>query len=534
LKPRPSRSSRESRSIGGTEEGRALLQERLALFGKVCFLVNLFYYPLFNLAVALVPGNDLSSVLASLFSYEALGEFICFGTLWAVCRRGAYSARTLGLIDVVSMLTIGATTAMWPFVHLSPVLGTYELVLAHLALLSLRATLVPSTGRRTLLVGLGVCGTGLVSVLVASRLREVAPLTPGTVSLLALSWMLVATAFSTVVSSVIYGLRQQVRDARKLGQYTLHEHLGSGAMGSVYLASHALLRRRTAIKLLNPDAGARALERFEREVQLTSQLTHPNTIAIYDYGHTEDGLFYYAMEYLDGVDLEGLVASTGPLPPARAVHILRQVCGALEEAHGQGLLHRDIKPANIFLCRRRGEPDMVKVLDFGLVKELGAPKEAAITQSSTLTGTPLYLSPEAISQPEGIDARSDLYSVGAVGYFLLTGRPLFEGHNLVEICAHHLHSSPVPPAERLGRPLPEALSQLVLRCLEKNPRERFASARELRQALAACTQVGQWSEEDAERWWEQHGQAVARARRGERRLLTGTQTLVREVAGQAA
>ncbi|HEX8824744.1 MAG TPA: serine/threonine-protein kinase [Archangium sp.] len=524
-----------SGSSSGSEDGRALLQERLGLFGKVCFLIDVLYYPLFNLAVGLDPAVGFRAALKGLISYQALGEYIVFGSIWLLCRTGTRSLRALKVTETVGILMMGAVVSSWPFVHPYPVAGVYEMLLALVALLILRAILVPSSARRTLLLSSGACGLGLVSASVASRSRELAHLTPITVLLLVLCWVIVAVSFSTVASAVIYGLRKQVRDARRLGQYTLLERLGAGAMGEVYLASHAMLRRRTAIKLLRTDTDGRGLERFEREVQHTSQLTHPNTIAIYDYGRTAEGLFYYVMEYLEGGDLERVLAVSGPQPPGRVIHILRQVCGALEEAHGQGLLHRDIKPANLFLCRRRGVPDLVKVLDFGLVKELGNPVDGALSRSGTLTGTPLYLAPEAVSSPEQVDARGDLYSLGAVGYALLTGSHLFEGRSVVEICAHHLHTPPVPPKVRLGRELPEDLCAVILRCLEKRPEARYASARELREALEVCTDAGRWTEEDAERWWAAHG-AVLESSHSKRdgSLLTGTQTLVMDLTRRVA
>jgi serine/threonine-protein kinase len=214
------------------------------------------------------------------------------------------------------------------------------------------------------------------------------------------------------------------------------------------------------------------------------------------------------MEYLDGVDLDALVRLDGPQPPARAVHVLTQVCGALGEAHAAGLIHRDIKPANILLCRHGGVPDVAKVVDFGLVKPLSADvTDIALSGANALTGTPMYLSPEAIRTPDDIDARSDLYALGAVGYYLVTGQHVFTGRTLVEMCGHHLHSEPTPPAERLGRPLPEDLCDVLLRCLAKDPARRPPDARALRAALRACT-VPPWREEEAAAWWQARGKAV--------------------------
>jgi len=306
---------------------------------------------------------------------------------------------------------------------------------------------------------------------------------------------------ATLASQVIYGLREQVREARRLGQYTLEQKLGEGGMGVVYRARHAMLRRPTAIKLLPPEkAGAAALERFEREVQLTARLSHPNTVAVFDYGRTPDGVFYYAMEYLDGADLHTLVREDGPQPPARVVHVLRQVASALAEAHGIGLIHRDVKPENIILCERGGIPDVAKVVDFGLVRDLE--HASSLSRAEVVQGTPLYLSPEAIRAPEQVDGRSDLYALAAVGYFMLCGQHVFTGATLVEVCAHHLHTQPAAPSERVGRPLPAALEALLLECLDKNPARRPASASVLVARLASLAQDHPWSDADARAWWD--------------------------------
>jgi eukaryotic-like serine/threonine-protein kinase len=275
-------------------------------------------------------------------------------------------------------------------------------------------------------------------------------------------------------------------------------------MGIVYRARHAMLRRPTAIKLLPPQRmGQKNLQRFEQEVQLTAMLTHPNTVAIYDYGRTPDGVFYYAMEFLDGINLEDLVRRYGAQPEGRVIAILRQVCRALAEAHDLGVIHRDIKPGNIILTVRGGEPDVAKVVDFGLVKELDTTSgsQTRSVDANLLVGTPLYLSPEAIATPDLVDARSDLYALGAVGYFLVTGQPLFEGRTIMELCAHHLHTAPIPPSVRLGRLVDRQLEAVLLACLEKDPANRPRSAMAVQDALAASAAAAGWSLEDARRWW---------------------------------
>jgi serine/threonine-protein kinase len=288
-----------------------------------------------------------------------------------------------------------------------------------------------------------------------------------------------------------------VAKATQLGQYVLEEKLGEGGMGEVYRARHRFLRRPTAVKLLPPDrAGADTVARFEREVHETSLLSHPNTVAIYDFGRTREGVFYYAMEYLDGADLQRLVEKTGPLSPSRVVHVLAQIAGALAEAHGLGLVHRDMKPANVVLCERGGVKDVVKVVDFGLVKHLVSdPRSVRQTAANALVGTPAYMAPEAIRDPDHIDGRADLYAVGAIGYFLLTGREVFEEHSIMTMLAAHLHDVPVPPSAR-GAAVPADLESVLMQCLAKDPGHRPPSARALRDALLACD-VPAWNPDDA-------------------------------------
>jgi len=303
---------------------------------------------------------------------------------------------------------------------------------------------------------------------------------------------------------VIYGLRKEVHTAQRLGQYTLESKIGEGGMGAVYRARHAMLRRPTAVKLLLPDRTREEdLARFEREVQRTAELTHPNTITVFDYGCTHDGIFYYAMEYLEGASLAQVVEVGGAQPAERVVHVIQQVAGALHEAHGSGLIHRDIKPPNIILCERGGMLDVAKVVDFGLVKDQRG-RSFSLTEASALTGTPLFISPEALTAPDRVDARSDLYSLGAVAYYLLTGQLVFDGNTVIEVCGHHLHSRPDPPSSRLPCPVHEALESLLLACLEKDPAKRPQSAAELQERLHATGLASGWSQERARAWWNEH------------------------------
>jgi CHASE1-domain containing sensor protein len=324
----------------------------------------------------------------------------------------------------------------------------------------------------------------------------------------------ILAAFGVQATSTILRLRRQVKAAERLGQYTLVTKLGEGGMGEVYQATHAMLRRPTAVKLLQAAKSDDAqLARFEREVQLTAQLTHPNTIAVYDYGRTPNDIFYYAMEYVDGIDFAELVAKDGPLVPGRVVFLMQQVLGALSEAHSIELIHRDVKPANLMLCERGGLSDFVKVLDFGLAKRLREDTELSNTRE--LIGTPHYLAPEAISGDD-VGPASDIYAVGAVMYFLLTGTTVFQAATVVEICSHHLRTQPTPPSQRTDHPIPADLEQLVLECLAKEPGARPQSASALGARLGALTGFPPWTQAEATLWWQERGEAVTaelRARR---------------------
>ncbi|HEX3726855.1 MAG TPA: serine/threonine-protein kinase [Pirellulales bacterium] len=317
---------------------------------------------------------------------------------------------------------------------------------------------------------------------------------------------------ATYGTHMIGHLRREAFEAKQLGQYRLCRQLGSGGMGEVYLAEHQMMKRPCAIKLIRPGKAAdpQALARFEREVRATARLSHWNTVEIFDYGRTEDGTFYYVMEYLPGLSLAELIDKHGPLPPARAIHLLMQTCDALAEAHKQGLIHRDIKPGNIFSAQRGGVYDVAKLLDFGLAKPIAADSSVHLTQEGAITGSPLYMSPEQALGDSEPDARSDIYSLGAVAYYLLTGAPPFEGERAIRIILAHAHESVVPPS-RLRADIPADLEQVVLRCLAKNPGDRFQDVLALRQALAECAAAGSWNHGDAARWWQQNGEDPARS-----------------------
>jgi hypothetical protein len=483
--------------VNSSEELR-FVQGRMALFGKTIFFISLAFVVVKG-TLDLLRGDAVVSTLGRIS--HVLGTLILF-VLWRVAAsRRAFSERALALIDVCTTVGVCACFVVLSHAFLQP-WGVYLGLLAVGYTTIGRAVTVPSAPLRTLLLGIA-CFSGL---LVSAAMMEAAPFVPPELGmpirtlLDTVLWSIAGTVLATVASKVIYGLQEKAIEARQLGQYTLEAKIGEGGMGEIFRARHAMLRRPTAIKVMTGDGSEAALRRFEKEVQLTARLTHPNTISIYDYGRTPDGRFYYAMELLDGMTLEELVARTGPQPAARVIHILLQVCGALREAHGVGLIHRDIKPANVYLCARGGTRDVVKVLDFGLVREFRSDGSVTGSNLDILVGTPLYLSPEAILTPAQLDARADIYALGALAYVLLTGAPPFAGRTLVELCGHHLHSVPELPSAR-GVVVARDLEETVLDCLAKDPGSRPQSALAVAERLRACRDAGRWGEAEAERWW---------------------------------
>ena len=489
------------------EDQPAFFQSRLVLLGRWSFIVSGAFFVILSV-VRLIFGVPFDRALW----FHVLATAIA-GVMWGVASRRRLSLLAMHGIDLGTVWLICASFTLMTLglarsthaAGVDPGAMLYIGLLASSFALMARAIALPSTAGRTVLVG-------VVAMIPTAVLDAVALPWPGpTPEALVMShaemasWQVGAVAMTAIASRVIYGLRQEVRESRRLGQYTLEEKIGEGGMGIVYRARHAMLRRPTAIKLLPPEkAGDENILRFEREVQLTAGLSHPNTVAIFDYGRTADGIFYYAMEYLDGINLEQLVKLEGPLPAGRVVHILRQVGGSLAEAHEVGLVHRDVKPANIILCERGGMADVAKVVDFGLVKRFHADQTdatTALTRESTIVGTPLYIAPECFSGDGHVDARSDLYALGAVAYWLLTGTAVFSARSLVEVGAHHLHTQPEPPSARLGRAVPPELEHLVVRCLAKSPADRPQSARALCHDLDHVTAIDPWSDVAAAKWW---------------------------------
>jgi eukaryotic-like serine/threonine-protein kinase len=490
-------------TVTATEEGRAFFQQRLAVLGLCIFVLAGGSWGLLALAYLLGAPAGAGEEHHP-FSFGGSLHFangLLGGVLWLAARRGQRKGGILHVLDLGTTLGLIAIWALSSIALPAPI-GAFIALLSYTVGTLARAIVVPSTARRTLLIG-ALGGAMLVAAVLWQGLAR-----GGVGGAIAMAcWTTSVTTIATLASHTIFGLRRAVQEARVLGQYTLETKIGGGGMGNVWRASHALLRRPTAIKLLKPSRmGEAAFQRFEREVQLTARLSHPNTVAIYDYGRTRDGIFYYAMELLEGTDLERLVLEHGAQPPERVVHILVQVCSALAEAHDLGLVHRDVKPANILLSPRKNEHEFVKVVDFGLVKSIETSVEQSdVTEANTITGTPLYMSPEAIQAPERVDARSDLYALGAVAWFLLVGRPPFEGKSIVEVCSRHLHVTPERPSAALRSPLPPDLEEVVLSCLAKSPEERPEDARALRRRLEKSSAAGAWTAERASEWWRLNG-----------------------------
>jgi serine/threonine-protein kinase len=497
------------KASGDSTLGNAFLQERVALYGFGGFMIATTFFVLrvvIVLTVEPLPLTHSSFVLHEL----CIASYLA---VWLIARRGCYGLWTIRGLDYAGVF-LNTTWTVLTVMGIPMANRPDYIIIQCLSLVLMpRAIFVPSSAKRTGAIGALMGVMLLVSMYYASshadpstfpdaQRRELSPINTLVRSG---AWWALTAGLAALTSHVIYGLQREVHRVRRLGQYALEEKLGEGGMGVVYRANHAMLRRPTAVKLLAPEkAGAVSIARFEREVRLTARLSHPNTVTIYDYGRTPEGSFYYAMELLEGATLEQIVDACGAQPPGRVVHIASQIASALCEAHAMGLIHRDIKPANVMLCERGGIADMVKVVDFGLVKELET-DQGALTHGGTVTGTPLYLAPEAIRLPDQIDARADIYALGAVLYFLLAGEHVFQGQTTMEICAHHLHTAPVPIAEKCRAALAPDLAALVMECLAKDPAARPQSAEQVLERLQSCADGKTWSTREARAWWKEHG-----------------------------
>jgi eukaryotic-like serine/threonine-protein kinase len=499
---------------GITSEVQNLLRYRLWLAALIFGTCN----ALFVVKYLWELGSPVSIDLFTL-TFQAAVTVVCASIVLLLWRCGHWSYKALRTLELIFL---GTATAFLVWLHYLITLkadrlpgldeplalfawraATGTISLKWVMLLIIYGTLIPNTWRRSAVI-VGFLAILPLMLTVAFYLAGVASMPyPGDLLFSQAIVLGIASAVVVFGTHRISELRQQAFEAKQLGQYRLKKMLGSGGMGDVYLAEHVMLRRPCAIKLVRAEQAGNPnnLSRFEREVRATATLTHANTVEIFDYGHTEDGTFYYVMEYLPGLALDDLVERHGPLPPARAVHFLRQVCGALREAHGVGLIHRDIKPSNILACERGGVRDVAKLLDFGLVQgPVLAAAPDRLTLQGTILGSPPYMSPEQAAS-KAIDARSDIYGLGGVAYFLLTGRPPFVRETAMEMLLAHAYEAP-QPLSQVRPEVPPDLEAIVLRCLEKEPAKRFPDVHSLERALAASSCAGQWDEDQAGAWWQ--------------------------------
>jgi serine/threonine-protein kinase len=484
------------------EESRDHLQSRLATLWKVMFwafaaliVSQLLLYEVFYREMKPIHQNAIYLIATIGLTLMA---FIWRGVL--VRRKlpvdQLYAIDTFYAVASGSVLAVAAICA-W---NLTP--SHYVCLIYGVFAVFTRTIVVPSSGKRTLVVST-IHFVPMIAAALWLALEHNVEAIEGPASVFffgAVSLAAVAVVLAAVGSDRIYGLRKQVTEVMQLGQYKRGRKLGEGGMGAVYEAKHILLRRPTAIKLMH-SVTPEAMTRFEAEVQAMSELTHPNTAVVFDYGHS-DGVFYYAMEYLgDGINLAKLIAKHGPQPAGRVVAILEQVCGALAEAHGRNLIHRDIKPANIILCERGLVPDVAKVVDFGLVKDI-AP-DATGQSAQIIVGTPHYLSPEQLlGRP--ITVAVDLYALGLVGYELLTGKRPFDGKTVMDYATKHITAIPKKPSEISAIHISAELEAIIMKCLEKDPEKRYAGALELAEALHGLPAAKDWTADDARTWWRDH------------------------------
>ncbi len=493
------------------DETRAFLQRRLRLLAGTLAIVTAVLLTLFVAAnINSSEGQHLSRVVFhTLFEFpNALVTGLVFlsGGLWALLTRRQLSSPILAAADVLLLQALFVPClVLFAALHTFSFSG-FPVVVPFLCLFILaRAVLVPSTAPRTLCLSI-TAPLGVLAIQLYYGQSFAYPNQPYDgghfVDMLIQNQVLLvgSIAVAATASRVNLSLRRRTYDAQRLGQYEIEGRIGAGAMGEVFLAQHALLKRPTAVKLLRPEiAGEATLRRFEQEVRQTSRLSHPNTVSIFDYGHTADGIFYYAMEYLVGANLREIVELDGPMPMARVIHVLSHACAALGEAHAKGIVHRDIKPANIMLCEQGGEMDVVKILDFGLVKDAASPSTQRSGQQ-VIVGTPETMAPEALDD-DRVGPMSDLYSLSVVGYYLLAGKPVFEASTVAELLRLHQSARPVPPSEH-NASVPADLEAIVLKGLAKAPGDRPASAREMRDSLLACAGAGGWTPADASAWWQ--------------------------------
>jgi serine/threonine-protein kinase len=503
--PRPGDSRRSSRM---PDELLSEQIQRLAVFAAVAG--SLWTFALFMDIVVLPAANGTGAWNWRTIPVEVAACLVST-IVWVVFKRSPLSLRAkrnvglaFMLMNAVGIATLNARGAVLP--------RAGEIHISWIAVLILVYSMIaPASPRRILLASLSAA---LMDPLAFGLAYLAGAPTPPLIVIVVMTWPNIACAFVAMVpSKVLQRIGRRLHEAQELGSYHLQELLGTGGMGEVWRARHRLLARDAAIKLVRPELlGARTesesqavLRRFEREAQATAMLNSPHTIQVFDFGVTQDGAFYYVMELLTGRNLELLVREFGPLPASRVIYLLRQVAHSLADAHARGLVHRDIKPANIYVCRMGLEYDFAKVLDFGLVKlKHGRPGDTLTTIEHTTSGTPAYMAPETILGEADVDRRADVYALGCVAYYLLTGELVFEADTSMKMLMHHLNTTPVPPSQRTELPIPRELDELVLACLQKDPARRPQNASELFRMAYNCRACEGWDAEAAEAWWQAH------------------------------
>ena len=450
------------------------------------------------------------------FRLVDIGAMSASAALWWASRNRAISPSrllTLGLIYEIVICFIVALVTFWAYYREYQLVPNLTWVVGIIILFPL---ILPGPPRRMLGAAVVAGAMPLLALLLLELAGKVSTARGGYFEAAVSSTF--AIAFAYMGARVVYGLGREVAAARELGSYRLEERLGQGGMGEVWRARHRMLARPAAIKLIRPAAGGngkvaiseQAVRRFEREAQVIARLRSPHTVDLFDFGVADNGAFYYVMELLEGLDADTLIRRFGPVPAERAVFLLAQICHSLSEAESCGLVHRDIKPANIFLCRYGEDCDFVKVLDFGLVKAFDEDDEAApaLTRENVVHGTPAFMAPEQAMGRASLDGRVDIYAIGCVGYWLLTGQLVFTAENTMGLLLHHVHSPPAPPSTRTELPIPADLDSLLLACLAKDPADRPQSSRELSRRLGALSGPRAWTQERAREWWDRHQPAV--------------------------
>jgi len=474
------------------------------LMGFTVFILWRMIGTAIGVAPELIDGTLFAQVLVVL---------TLIGVAMSLCRQCEVSGRMLRICE---LLTFGAPALFFFFLQFTMMrqCAVEERMIpqapsAWLMLMFTYAMFIPNSWKRA---AVAIGSMAVAPILLTGLLWSTDSLCA---HLITSDWwgvvMMVLTVFVSAVASVIgvhtiNTLRTEAYEARQLGQYKLGRQLGSGGMGEVYQAEHQLMKRPCAIKIIRPEKAGdpRTLARFEREVRSTAKLSHWNNIDIFDYGRAADGTCYYVMEFLPGLSLDDLIESYGPMCSERVIYLLRQTCDALSEAHGIGLIHRDIKPANIFAAVRGGQYDVAKLLDFGMVKPIDGLDQADLTMDGTITGSPLYMAPEQVVGDARPDPRTDIYALGTVAYHLLAGRPPFEGTQAVKVLVAHANTPPTPISD-LQPDVPHDLEAIVMRCLAKQPEDRFTSTAELADALDACETAGRWDSRSAASWWASIG-----------------------------